>query len=67
MDYIKPPIGSVWYQTLYPERLFIVIQHLNDKKYGSVLIQRVDTGTKSTENSQSFIRQFSPLETMEVK
>jgi len=67
MDYVKPPIGSVWYQTLYPNRLYIVIEHLNDEKYGGVLIQRVDTGTKSTENSQTFIRLFSPLETMEVK
>ena len=67
MDYVKPPIGSVWYQTLYPDRLYIVIEHTNYHKYGSVVIQRVDTGTKSTENSQTFIRLFSPLETMEVK
>jgi hypothetical protein len=69
MDYIKPPIGSVWFQRLYPERLFIVIEHKSDDKWGSVVIQRVDTGSKSTENWRAFInnRRFSSLETMEVK
>jgi len=70
MNLVAPPIGSVWYQTLYPERLYIVIEHMSNVragKYGAILIRRVDTGVVSTENSQSFIRHFSPLENMEVK
>ena len=70
MNLVAPPIGSVWYQTLYPNRLYIVIEHMSHSragKYGAILIQRVDTGVKSTEPSQHFIKHFSPLENMEVK
>lgn len=70
MNLVIPPIGSVWYQTLYPERLYIVVAHMSNTragKYGAILIQRVDTCVKSTEPSQHFVKHFSPLENMEVK
>ena len=70
MNNVAPQIGSVWYQTLYPDRLYIVIEHMTNTragKYGAILIQRVDTGRKSTEPWQHFIKHFSPLETMEIQ
>ena len=70
MNNVLPQIGSVWYQTLYPDRLYIVVDHKSNNrmgKYGAILVQRVDTGVISTEPSQHFIKHFSPLETMEVK
>lgn len=67
MDNVLPPIGSVWFRTLYPDRLYIVIDHMSQTKYGGVLVQRVDTGTTSTEPTGTFMFHFSPLETMETK
>ena len=67
MDNVLPSIGSVWYRTLYPNRLYIVIGHSNKHKYGSVEIQRVDNGYVSILPSQSFTFHYSPLESMETK
>ncbi len=67
MDNVLPSIGSVWYRTLYPNRLYIVIGHSNENRYGSVKIQRVDTGSLSIQPSQSFTFHYSPLESMETK
>ena len=68
MDTVFPPIGSVWYRTLYPNRLFVIIAHAeNLGKYGAVEIMRMDTGTKWIEPVNSFTWHHSPLETMETK
>ena len=62
-----PPIGSVWFRTLYPDRLFVVIAHAeNLGKYGAVTIKRMATGAVSTEPVNSFTWHHSPLETMET-
>jgi len=63
MDNVLPLIGSVWYRTLYPNRLYIVIRTTRSL----VKIQRVDTGSVSIQPSQSFTFHYSPLETMETK
>lgn len=63
-----PPIGSVWYRTLYPDRIIVVIAHAeNLGKYGAVQIKRMDTGTTWTEPVNTFTWHHSPLETMETK
>ena len=68
MNNALPSIGSVWYRTLYPDRIYIVIGHAeNLGKYGAVQIKRMDTGSISTEPVNSFTWHYSPLETMEVK
>ena len=65
---ILPPVGSVWYRTLYPDRIYIVIGHAeNLGKYGAVQIKRMDTGSISTEPVGTFTWHHSPLETMETK
>ena len=65
---ILPPIGSVWYRTLYPDRIIVVIAHAeNLGKYGAVQIKRMDTGTTWTEPVNTFTWHHSPLETMETK
>ena len=68
MDNVLPSIGSVWYRTLYPNRLFVIIAHAeNLGKYGAVTIKRMDTGAVRTEPVNSFTWHHSPLESMEVK
>ena len=63
-----PPIGSAWYRTLYPDRIYIVLAHVpNLGKYGAVQIKRMDTGAISTEPVGTFTWHYSPLETMETK
>lgn len=65
---ILPPIGSVWYSTLYPERIFVIIGHAeNLGKYGAVQIKRMDTGTTYTEPVNTFTWHHTPLEEMETK
>ena len=65
---ILPPVGSVWYRTLYPDRIFVILAHLpNLGKYGAVQIKQMDTGTIRSEPAQSFTWHHSPLETMETK
>ena len=65
---ILPPIGSVWFRTLHPYRIYIVLAHVQMMgKYGAIQIQRMDTGTVRTEPAQSFMWHHSPLETMETK
>ena len=65
---ILPPIGSVWYRTLYPDLIYIVIGHAEKLgKYGAVQIKRMDTGTTSIEPVGTFTWHWSPLETMETK
>ena len=65
---ILPPIGSVWYRTLYPDLIIVVIAHAeNLGKYGAVQIKRMDTGTTWTEPVNTFTWHHSPLETMETK
>lgn len=67
---ILPPVGSVWFKTLHPDRIYIVIAHDTKSrfgKYGAVQIKRMDTGTVRTEPAQSFMWHHSPLETMETK
>lgn len=65
---ILPPVGSVWYRTLYPDRIFVILAHFpNLGKYGAVQIKRMDTGSVRSEPSQSFLWHYSPLETMETK
>jgi len=63
-----PPVGTVWYRTLYPNRIFVILAHVkNMGKYGAVQIKRMDTGTVRTEPTQSFLWHYSPLEQMETK
>jgi len=63
-----PPVGSAWYSTLYPDRIFVITGHAeNLGKYGAVQIKRMDTGTVRTEPTQSFLWHYSPLEQMETK
>ncbi len=65
---ILPPIGSVWYRTLCPDRIFVIVAHAeNLGKYGAVQIKRMDTGTTWTEPVNTFTWNHSPLETMETK
>ena len=65
---ILPPVGSVWYNTLYPDRIYIVIGHAEKLgKYGAVQIKRMDTGAVRTEPANTFTWHHSPLETMETK
>ena len=65
---ILPPVGSVWYRTLYPDRIFVILAHVkNMGKYGAVRIKQMDTGTISVEPAQSFTWHHSPLEQMETK
>ena len=65
---ILPPVGSVWYSTLYPDRIYIVIGHAEKLgKYGAVQIKRMDTGAVRTEPANTFTWHHSPLETMETK
>lgn len=65
---ILPPVGSVWYRTLYPDRIFVILAHVpNLGKYGAVQIKRMDTGSVRSEQGQSFLWHYSPLETMETK
>ena len=65
---ILPPVGSVWYRTLYPDRIFVIIAHVkNMGKYGAVQIKRIDTDTVHTEPAASFTWHHSPLEQMETK
>lgn len=68
MSTILPPVGTVWYRTLYPDRIFVIIAHVeNLGKYGAVQIKRMDTGAVRTEPVNSFTWHHSPLETMETK
>ena len=67
---ILPPIGSVWFRTLYPDRIYIVIAHDTKSrfgKYGAIQVRRMDTGSVSTEPVKSFTWHYSPLETMETQ
>ena len=65
---ILPPVGSVWYRTLHPDRIFVILAHVpNMGKYGAVQIKQMDTGTVRTEAAQSFTWHHSPLEQMETK
>ena len=65
---VLPPIGSVWYRTLYPDLIYIVIGHAEKLgKYGAVQIKRMDTGTTYTEPANTFTWHHSPLEQMETK
>jgi len=65
---ILPPVGSVWYRTLYPDRIFVILAHVpNIGKYGAVRIKQMDTSTVRIEPAQSFTWHHSPLEQMETK
>ena len=65
---ILPPVGSVWYRTLHPDRIFVILAHVpNIGKYGAVRIKRMDTDTVRIEPAQSFTWHHSPLEQMETK
>ena len=65
---ILPPVGSVWYRTLYPDRIFVILAHVpNLGKYGGVRLKRMDTDTVRVEPAQSFTWHYSPLEQMETK
>ena len=65
---ILPPVGSVWYRTLYPHLIYIVTGHAeNLGKYGAIQVKRMDTGTITTEPVGSFTWHWSPLEQMETK
>jgi len=63
-----PTVGSVWYRTLYPDRIFVILAHVpNIGKYGAVRIKQMDTSTIRIEPIQSFTWHHSPLEQMETK
>ena len=62
-----PPVGTVWFRTLYPDRIYIILAHTELGKYGAVQDKRMDTGSVSTEPVTSFTWHYSPLETMETQ
>lgn len=66
---ILPPVGSVWYRTLYPDRIFVILAQYPNAlgKYGAVQIKQMNTGTVRIEPAQSFTWHHSPLEQMETK